>query len=112
MSRLDELIAELELPVEAERIQKNYDQFFRLVRQYTSIETLDRETLTTFVERIEVGPKIIPEGTQKVTHRNQPFQQSVKIFYKFIGELNQKSVRNFPQVQKDQAPEPQQAASM
>ena len=110
--QLDELIAELELPVEAERIQKNYDQFFRLVQQYTSIEELDRETLTTFVERIEVGPKIIPEGKRKVTHRNQPFQQKVKIFYKFIGELNQKSVRNFPQVQQDQKPEPQQAVSM
>ena len=82
------------------------------MQQYTSIEELDRETLTTFVERIEVGPKIIPEGKRKVTHRNQPFQQKVKIFYKFIGELNQKSVRNFPQVQQDQKPEPQQAVSM
>ncbi len=94
--QLDEQIAKLEPPPEAQRTQERYDRFFRLVREYTCIDTLSREILTAFVERIEVGPKILPEGTQKVSHRNQPFRQSVRIFYRFVGELGQAPVRDFP----------------
>lgn len=74
-----------------------YEKFFRLADQYTHIETLDRDTLITFVQRIEVGPKELPNGTEKATHRNQPFRQSIRIFYKFIGELDSTPLRNFPQ---------------
>ena len=63
--------------------------FFDLVKNRTIIETLDRDTVVDFIERIEVGPKILPEGMQKATHRNSPFEQKVKIYYKFIGELPQ-----------------------
>lgn len=62
------------------------------------IKELDRDTLVTFVRRIEVGPKVLPDGTQKATHRNQPFQQSVRIFYKFIGELEGPPIQEFPAV--------------
>ncbi len=67
----------------------NYKMFFELTKQYNHIEKLDRDILLTFVERIEVGPKILPEGMQKASHRNSEFEQSVKIFYKFVGVPNE-----------------------
>ena len=76
--------------------QQSYKAFFNLTSKYTHIEELDRDTLVTFVKRIEVGPKILPDGAVKATHRNQHFQQSVRIFYKFIGELDDFSLRDLP----------------
>ena len=67
----------------------NYKMFFELTKKYTHIDTLDRETLLTFIDRIEVGPKILPEGKVKASHRNSEFQQSIRIFYKFVGELQE-----------------------
>ncbi len=76
--------------------QESYRAFFELTNKYTHIKELDRDTLVTFVRRIEVGPKELPEGMQKTTHRSQPFRQSVRIFYKFIGELDGPPMREFP----------------
>ncbi len=86
------LKAELsELEDDAVTISKseNYKMFFELTKKYTHIEKLDRETLLTFVDRIEVGPKILPEGKVKASHRNSEFQQSIRIFYKFVGEMDE-----------------------
>ena len=89
-------IAELSQENPASKQQKNYEKFFNLARQYSHIETLDRETLLTFVERIEVGPKELMPGFEKVTHRNIPYRQSIRIFYRFIGELSEEPVRDLP----------------
>ncbi len=78
------------------KTQKNYQDFFDLTSRFTQIEQLDREVLLTFIKRIEVGEKHLAEGTVKVTHRTQPFRQSVRIFYNFIGELDDSPVRSFP----------------
>jgi site-specific DNA recombinase len=78
--------------------QQSYRAFFNLASKYTHIKELDRDTLVTFVKRIEVGPKVLPDGAVKASHRNQPFQQSVRIFYKFIGELDVIPIRDFPAV--------------
>lgn len=100
--RLEKMVADLEAesdqlsqqmedlnPVEiAADIQRQYDQFAEHIRRYTDMTTLDREKLVTFVDRIEVGPKILEGGAVKATHRNQPYRQSIRIFYRFIGELN------------------------
>ena len=65
-----------------------YTRFFDLARQYTHLETLDRDTLVTFVDRIEIGPKLYADGSHRIPARaNQPYRQSVRIFYKFIGEV-------------------------
>ncbi len=82
-------LADFSLDNVTESKSKNYKMFFELTKKYTHIEKLDREILLTFIERIEVGPKILPEGMQRATHKNSSFQQSIKIFYKFIGELNE-----------------------
>ena len=87
-NQLTEQLKELN-PVEiAEDIQCQYDHFAELVRHCTDMDTLDREKLVTFIDRIEIGPKILAPGTVKATHRNQPYRQSIRIFYRFIGELS------------------------
>lgn len=94
-SALEAKIAELEVDDPADEIQENYEQFFALAKQYTYIETLDRDTLVTFIDRIEVGEKILPEGYVKMPRKNASYQQSIRIFYKFIGEIVDEPVREF-----------------
>ena len=94
-STLEAKISELDVDDPADEILENYERFFALAKQYTHIETLDRDTLVTFVERIEVGEKILPEGYQKMPRKNAPYQQNIRIFYKFIGEIISEPVREF-----------------
>ena len=70
----------------AKDIRSAYGLFFRLAKRYTHIETLDRDLLHAFIERIEIGEKILPEG-RKVAGPRTPYRQSIRIFYRFIGEV-------------------------
>lgn len=83
------VIAELSqaLP-QQEGTEERYQRFFLLAKQCSHIDTLDRETLLTFIDRIEVGPKQFENGLRKATHRNTPYRQDIRIFYRFIGEIN------------------------
>jgi DNA invertase Pin-like site-specific DNA recombinase len=90
---LEAKIKELDIEDPPEKIQENYKKFFALAKQYTHIETLDRDTLVTFVDRIEIGEKILPEGYVKMPRKNASYQQSIRIFYKFIGEIVTEPVR-------------------
>ncbi len=92
-SALETKIAELNVDDPTDEIQENYERFFALIKQYTYIETLDRDTLVTFIDRIEVGEKILPEGYEKMPRKNASFQQSIRIFYKFIGEIVDEPIR-------------------
>lgn len=94
---LSVLLADLDAPSRTEETAQQYEKFFSMARSYTQIETLDRQTLTTFIQRIEIGPKEYPAGIVKPTHRNTPFSQSIKIIYKFIGEVDTNSIRQFPE---------------
>jgi len=81
-------LEELNAPSPAQQTADSYTRFFELARSYTHLEQLDRDTLVTFVDRIEIGPKLYENGSHKVPARaNQPYRQSVRIFYKFIGEI-------------------------
>lgn len=80
-SVLEAKIVELDVEDPADEIQENYERFFALAKQYTYIETLDRDTLVTFVDRIEIGEKILPEGYVKMPRKNASYQQSIRIFY-------------------------------
>lgn len=83
-------LEELNAPSPAQQAVDSYGRFFELAKAYTHIEQLDRDTLITFVDRIEIGPKFYENGSHKVPARaNQPYRQSVRIFYKFIGELTE-----------------------
>lgn len=92
---LEQKVSELDAPDPAEEIAEKYERFFALAKQYTHIETLDRDTLVTFVDRIEVGDKVLPEGYQKMPRKNASYTQSVRIFYKFIGEIADEPEREF-----------------
>ena len=110
-SRLEVMVADLEkeasglekalevlcAPPPDDDIRSNYKRFFDLAKQYSTVEVLDRDTLLTFVEKIEVGPKIVPDGYVKAPRKNAVYQQSVKIYYKFIGCLHLEPLQNFPQ---------------
>ena len=110
-SRLEVMVADLEkeasglekalevlcAPPPDDDIRSNYKRFFDLAKQYSTVEVLDRDTLLTFVEKIEVGPKILPDGYVKAPRKNATYQQSVKIYYKFIGCLHLEPLQNFPQ---------------
>lgn len=93
---LKSTIAQLNHLTKPDAIKKDYERFFDMAKQYTHIEELTRDTLLTFVDRIEIGPKILPDGTSKVTHRNHPYRQSVRIFYRFIGEVKREATRDLP----------------
>ena len=110
-SRLEVMVADLEkeasglekalevlcAPPPDDDIRSNYKRFFDLAKQYSTVEVLDRDTLLTFVEKIEVGPKILPDGYVRAPRKNAVYQQSVKIYYKFIGCLHIKPLQNLPQ---------------
>ena len=92
---LEAKIAELDVEDPADVIQENYERFFALAKQHTHIETLDRDTLVTFIDRIEIGEKVLPEGYVKMPRKNASYQQSIRIFYKFIGEIVTEPIREF-----------------
>lgn len=93
---LNAMIEDLSEEHPAEELQRNFDRFFSLARRYTHIETLDRDTLITFIERIEVGPKELPPNFQSIP-RKQPYRQKIRIFYKFIGEITEETTREMSQ---------------
>ena len=90
-------IAELSQTIpDVDDIAERYRRFFELVKQYTHIDTLDRDTVLTFVDKIEVGPKEFENGLTRATHRNTPYRQIVRIFYRFIGELDLENTSELP----------------
>lgn len=100
-SSLNSIIQELSSVniTEVDTIKENFSRFFNMIRDITHIDELDRDLLLTFVERIEVDAKEMPEGTKATTHRNQSYKQRIRIFYKFIGELSEPE-RNLPLVRQ------------
>lgn len=94
---LRQTVAELSTIVQsADDTAERYERFFSLVKRHEQVEELDRDILCTFVERIKIGPKELPEGIRVASHRNMPYRQSIQIFYKFIGELGGEINRNLP----------------
>ena len=94
---LEAALESLSVPTVGDEIRSNYEKFFALAKQYSCIETLDRDTLLTFIEKIIVGPKVLPEGYVKAPRKNASYQQNVTIYYKFIGTIpNIVPVQNFP----------------
>ncbi len=94
LSRTVQALGSVDLAAERE---EQYNRFFELARQYSEIDELTRETLLTFVDRIEVGPKIMAEGKKAGSRSNAPYTQSVRIFYKFIGALEEEADNEQPQ---------------
>lgn len=94
---LEASLEDLTAPSPAAKVRSNYEKFFQLAKQYSNIEVLDRDILLTFIDRIVVGPKILPDGYIKAPRKHASYQQSVTIYYKFIGSLSDHApVPTFP----------------
>lgn len=94
---LEASLEDLTAPSPAAKVRSNYEKFFQLAKQYSNIEVLDRDILLTFIDRIVVGPKILPDGYIKAPRKHASHQQSVTIYYKFIGSLSDHApVPTFP----------------
>lgn len=94
---LEASLEDLTAPSPAAEVRSNYEKFFQLAKQYSNIEVLDRDILLTFIDRIVVGPKILPDGYIKAPRKHASHQQSVTIYYKFIGSLSDHApVPTFP----------------
>lgn len=100
-SALEATLQELDTKTSDTDIRGNYDRFFSLAKQYSTVETLDRDTLLTFVDKIIVGPKILPEGYQRAPRKNASYQQNITIQYKFIGCLPREPLQEAPPKQEN-----------
>ena len=65
-------------------ITNNYEKFFALVKQYEHIDELTEEIVRTFIEKIEIEEKVLPEN-KKIAGKNVPYKQKITIYYRFIG---------------------------
>ena len=84
---LSEEIAALRRSDQSEEDAKTaFDKFFALTERYTNIEELTPEILETFIDRIEVEPKVYPPGVKVYARSKVPYEQTIHIYYKFIGE--------------------------
>ena len=83
---LKERAKDIEKKAEKLPVDEAYKAFFRLIEQYNHIDELTPEIVRTFIERIEVGEKILPDG-YKVASHSIPYRQNVKITYRFIGNI-------------------------
>ena len=93
-------IAELRESIEAaSQVSDNYRDFFKLVKQATHIETLTQDIVRTFIDRIEVSERILPEGIT-IAGPKTPYKQEIRIFYRFIGDISGEPVR---EVSRDEA---------
>lgn len=92
--QLTENILELDEASAGETEAEKFKRFFELAKQYSHIETLDRDILTAFIDRIVIGEKIFPDGHVKATRAGVPYIQRIQIFYKFIGDINKAPERN------------------
>lgn len=67
-------------------VGEEYRRFFTLADRIARFETLDRSTLLHFVERIEIGPRTYTDGQKHGSRSKVPFEQEIRIIYRFIGE--------------------------
>ena len=72
-----------------------YDKFFSLTEHFSRVEELSPEILHTFIERIEIEPKRYPPGSVVYARSKIPYEQTIHIYYKFIGEMSE-IVKNQP----------------
>lgn len=85
---LSEKLEKLNSVDHEQEIRNNFAKFYSMAKDYSHIEELTRDILTTFVERIEVDAKVLPEGVKMVTHDTQVFEQEITIYFKFVSNID------------------------
>ena len=101
---LKSTIAQLNHLTKPDAIKKDYERFFDMAKQYTHIEELTRDTLLTFVDRIEIGPKILPDGTSKVHSSKSALPAECSHLLPLIGEVKREATRDLPIEQLEPLP--------
>lgn len=84
-TKLKEELDKISTPITTISSEEKYKLFFNIVKNYNHITELNRDIVVDFIERIEVGAKVFPEGKKRATQKNTPYEQTIKIYYKFIG---------------------------
>lgn len=75
-------LAALEKPPQSTpNLRQAYEQFYRLVKEYTDVETLDPELLFKLIEKIEIG-----QGFYQKTETGRVKVQTVKIWFRFMTQ--------------------------
>lgn len=74
-AQLKELKQQME---ETKAVQANVQGWADLIRQYSNLDFLDRETLLKLIDKIEIGETQIVDG-QKT--------RKIRIHYKFVGAV-------------------------
>lgn len=86
-SELTAKICELKSKLkDVDEIKADYEKFFTLTESCGHIEELTRDVVTAFIDRIEVEPKRYPPGVKAYARSQVPYEQTIHIYYKFIGE--------------------------
>ena len=62
-----------------------------MAKGYKQIDELTEEIVRTFIERIEIEEKVLPENKQ-IAGKNVPYTQKIIIYYRFIGNIQENIV--------------------
>lgn len=54
----------------------NIQSWIRLIKEKSSLEDIDRDTLESLIEKIEIGERVIENGVKR---------QDIRIYYRFVG---------------------------
>lgn len=65
----------------------DYKRFFELTSKFDHIDTLTRDVVEAFIERIDVEPKRYPPGVKVYARSKVPYEQTIHVHYKFIGSV-------------------------
>lgn len=86
-SELTDKIYELKRKLkDVSEIKADYEKFFALTESCSHIDELTHDIVATFIDRIEVEPKRYPPGVVVYARSRVPYEQTIHIYYKFIGE--------------------------
>lgn len=102
-SQLTLTVTELDVEDVGKAEEEKFRCFFQIAKQYSHIETLDRDILTAFIDRIVIGERTFPDGHVKATRPGVPFSQKVQIYYKFVGDLNKSPERELGGMNSNQS---------
>ena len=92
VARLKKQLSEIEKKQSnGNEIANNYNKFFAMAKGYEQIDELTEEIVRTFIERIEIEEKVLPENKQ-IAGKNVPYTQKITIYYRFIGNIQENIV--------------------
>ncbi|MFT9057191.1 MAG: recombinase family protein [Ethanoligenens sp.] len=76
--RFDMLLSEIK---QSEQQTADIQNWTAVIRKYVHLQMLDRETVDELIDHIEIGERTIIDGKRR---------QDVKVFYRFVGQVDQK----------------------